>query len=484
MKSVKEMSRILITFRLGLVLIAILTLSACQTLGPFSSSEKTDAEKTEKAEAVETTPKTEEPASDELEEEAAEATPAPSDTFAGSEMRSGIQLERPLLSEDEKVVRLAILLPLSGANKKIGTDLLNAANMALFDHNNKQLRLQPYDTQGTPEGAREAALKAVSEGAEVFMGPLFASSVRAIEDIAAANNINVLAFSTDASVAKQGVYLMGLTVEQQISRVLDFAYRQGLANFAVLAPQNPYGEAALSAIDTTTRRLGLTLTKVKRYPTDLPPGSEELHEIAKDTANYDARNWVLRQEIKKVEGKSDPESKALLQRLQKLDTFGDVNFEALILPEGGQRLRELAPLLSYYDIDPQKVKYIGTGLWADTSLTTEPALVGGWFAAPAPEAHNQFLQRFNGIYGYVPPRIASLAYDAMALCGLLALDETTIDKFSVVALESTEGFTGYNGLFRFTNTGLAERGLAVMQLGQDKLELLEPAPNTFTPALN
>jgi len=384
---------------------------------------------------------------------------------------------------EKKIIRIAILLPLSGPSQKIGDDLLKAANIALFDHNNALLRLQPYDTKGTAEGAQFAATAALREGAEIILGPLFSASVKAVQPLAAAQKVNVLAFSTDMTAAREGVYLLGLTPHQQIARVLEFAYRQGLANFAILAPQTPYGDTAVASTQTVIRQLGLRLTQVSRYPANLPPGSEELQDIAKRAANYEARNWQLKQELKKLKGRQDAASKARYKKMKKLDTLTGVNFEALIIPEGGQTLRELAPLLSYYDIDPKKVQYIGTGLWADISLTTEPALVGGWFAAPPPAASGQFLARFKSIYGYTPPRISSLAYDAVALAGLLALEDGP-DKFSRTNIENPDGFAGYNGIFRFTNTGLAERGLAVMQLGQQDLELLEAAPTSFTPAIN
>lgn len=390
---------------------------------------------------------------------------------------------RPPEDANAEVIKIAILLPLSGQHNAIGNDLLKASYMALFDHANKKLRLLPYDTKGTPEGAEQAALAATGEGAEIILGPLFSASVTAARPIAAANNVNILAFSTDTSVAGDGVYLMGLTASQQVDRILEFSYRQGLQTFAVLAPQSAYGDTVVQNVEITTQRLGLILDKVIRYPTDLAPGSEELHEIAKGIADYDARRWHLKQEIKNLKGKQDPSSKALLKKLSKKDTLGDVSFDALIIPDGGQRLRELAPLLSYYDIDPTEIQFIGTGLWADQSLTSEPALVGGWFAAPTPSKTDQFQARFKKTYNYLPPRIASLAYDATALSGLLAL-ENQENKFSREILENPDGYSGYNGVFRFPNTGIAERGLAVMKVGQQELELLEPAPQSFEPLIN
>ena len=471
-----------------LIAASLVGLTGCQTLGGSQSQSQTASPKQE-------TPTEEQIVQQEAEalaREKAEAerlleeqrrAAAEAEAKAQAELKGpSLSLRPPEIEPEERIVRIAILLPLSGRYEKIGNDLLKAAYMAVFDQQNTQLRLQPYDTLGTVEGARSATTKALQEGAEVILGPLFSDAVKATRETAA-GRVNVVAFSTDVTAAGNGVYLLGLTPQQQIERVMNFAYRQGLSKFAVIAPETPYGDTAVASLMGTTKRLGVFLTDITRYPANLQPGSEELQEIAKDIANYEQRAWQLKQAIKKVEARDDKTSKAELARLKKLDTLGDVNFEALIIPEGGQRVRELAPLLSFYDIDPRKVKFIGTGLWADASLASEPALVGGWFAAPSPEPSRQFLARFESTYGYVPPRISSLAYDALALTGLLATSAGE-DKFSKELLEDPDGFAGYNGIFRFLPSGLAERGLAVMTVGQQDLEVLEPAPTSFTPLIN
>ena len=380
-------------------------------------------------------------------------------------------------------VKIAILLPLSGQAAAVGQDLLNAANMALFDLGNPGVQLLPFDTVGTPRGAESAAAEALVAGAELILGPLFSSSVSTVKPLARERGVNVITFSSDTTVAGEGVYVMGLTVGQQIQRVMEFAYRQGLLKFAVLAPQSAYGDAVINNVTQTSDALNLVLERTVRYPANLPPGSPELHEYAKILGDYARRQRDLAREIDINKAKTDDESKAYVKRLQRLDTFGDVPFEALIIPEGGARLKELASLLSYYDIDPEIVQFIGTGLWEDPSLSAEPALVGGWFSAPAPQKAAGFRSRFASVYGYQPARIASLAYDAMALAGIMA-QQPLETRFTRDAIENPDGFTGYDGIFRFPENGVAERGLAVLEVGPKQQMVLEPAPESFAPALN
>src|SRR5690606_28259070 len=124
-----------------------------------------------------------------------------------------------------------------------GTAMNRAAEMALFDVADKDFTLMPLDTGGTPEGAQRAAAKAVADGAQLILGPVFSTGVAAIRDTARAARVNVVAFSTDASVAGDSVFLMGFLPRQQVERVVNYAISQGIRRFALLAPQSPYGQA-------------------------------------------------------------------------------------------------------------------------------------------------------------------------------------------------------------------------------------------------
>ena len=89
---------------------------------------------------------------------------------------------------------------------------------------------------------------------------------------------------------------------------------------------------------------------------------------------------------------------------------------------------------------------------SDPRLSREPALIGGWFAAPAPSARTAFERRFNEVYGHPPPRLATLAYDAVALAALLASGEGEAD-FSADSVTDPSGFAGVDGIFRLRRDG-------------------------------
>ena len=337
-------------------------------------------------------------------------------------------------------VPIGLLLPLSGPSAALGQALLDAAQMALYDSPDSHLQLVIRDTKGDPQTAAAAAQSAIAAGARLLIGPLLAGEVTAVKPVAQAANITVLAFSNSAQVAGDGTFLLGFPPQEEIARVIAYAQSRGLSRIGVLAPQSPYGDVALAAAQQAVGSNGGSLARIGRYAPDAAPG--ELRDAVHSFAE------------------------------------GGIGFDAMLLPEGGTRLREIAPLLPYDGIDPDKVKLLGTGLWDVPDLGTEPALNGGWYAAPDPAPRAAFTQRFTALYHHAPPLLATLGYDATALAGALARNPSGPD-FSPTAIANPSGFAGVDGIFRFLPTGIVQRGLAVLEVQRGAPTVLDPAPTTF-----
>ena len=362
-------------------------------------------------------------------------------------------------------VRVALLLPLSGQNAVLGSAMLDAAQMALYDVADDRLELLPHDTQGTADAAAAAARAAVGEGARLIIGPLLAAEVEAAKPVARAANVSVVAFSTATQLAGDGTYLMGFLPRQEIERVVGFAHSRGVNRFGVIAPRTPYGDIAVEAMRAATQANGATLERVEIYD----PGAQDLtpsvQHLVGATMDPVARQKLLSKPV--APGATPPDLPDIV-----------IPFDAVLVPEGGNRLKSVAPLLPYYDVDPEKVHFLGTGLWDEPGLGTEPALAGGWYAAPPPGARADFDQRFRELYRHPPPRLATLAYDATALAAVLARNPAGAD-FSPAALTNPSGFAGVDGIFRLRQDGLIQRGLAVLEVHRNGNTVVSPAPTTF-----
>ena len=157
---------------------------------------------------------------------------------------------------------------------------------------------------------------------------------------------------------------------------------------------------------------------------------------------------------------------------------GSYRQQAVLLPESGRMLRALAPLLPYNDVDVREIKLLGVSSWDNPSLVGEPALAGGWFAAPDPAVSQGFTQRYVKAYGRTPPRLASLAYDATLVAARLA-EQKVPNPYSPALLTNPNGFYGADGLFRLTEDGMVERGLAVLEINRSGVKVIDPAPRSF-----
>ena len=384
------------------------------------------------------------------------------------------EIEPKPLFENAKV-KVGLLLPLSGPLAREGAALLDAAQLALFDVADANFMLQPRDTGGTANGAVRAVEGLLADGAALLLGPLLSEEVRAVTPQARAAGVNVIAFSTDANVAGDGVYLLGHTSRPQIERLIAFAHESGLKRIAVLAPSTPYGRAAAAQARRAVAIVGGNVTRVAFYAAD----ASDANKIVRGLADYDRRHGALVTQRNALRQRDDEISKRALRRLEGLDTLGDVPFDALLLPDGGDILRQVVPLLPYYDIDPAKVRFLGTGLWDNSETLGEPTLVGGWYIGPPPEVRSGFIGRFEDTYGYTPQRIATLAYDATALSAALARRAGSA-AFDAESLASPRGFLGAGGIFRFSAKGLPERGLAVLEIiGRDEVVVVDPPPKRF-----
>ena len=315
-----------------------------------------------------------------------------------------VALKAPVIGVDGPV-RVALLLPLSGPSAALGESLLNAALMALHDVGDERLMLLPRDTQGLPEGAIDAIEQGVADGAQIILGPVFSASVQAAAQVTRSVALNMIAFSTDRSVAGDGVYLIGFMPEQQVDRVVSFAVRQGLQRFAAVIPATAYGETVAGTMQNVAVREGAAIARIEV----LAGGPDSFQDSVRDLADYEARRNELAAVRAELRARDDEVSRRTLDRLEGRDTVSIVGFDAVMLAEGGDRLRALAPLLPFYDVDPARVRFLGTGLWDEPSLGREPSLVGGWFAGPDPKAGKGFRTRYQQLYGKLPPRIASLA---------------------------------------------------------------------------
>jgi len=375
----------------------------------------------------------------------------------------------PLHLQNTEPVRVGLLLPFTGSTEavqQVASSMFDAAQLAAFEAGDDRFLIIPKDTRGTPEGAAAAARSALADGAEIILGPLFSEEAAAAAPVARAAGAPMIAFSSDVETAGDGVWLLSFPPEIEIARVTEFAMRNGKERFGLLAPANEYGQRVSTAFANELALRGGVLVHEERYEQN----PDAMLAPAKRLAAYSKA--IIPPELRHRYDPNKPGSVG--------GGSGNAQgFQAVLMPEQGTLLRALAPLLPYYNVNINEVKLLGVSGWNNPRLTREPALRGGWFAAPDPGITKDFEDRFRAAFGESPPRLSSLAYDATLLAARLGQAPRRRDRFDTRLIISRSGYVGADGLFRFTTAGTIERGLAILEIQPGGIRVIEPAPNSF-----
>src|SRR4051812_36348194 len=334
-------------------------------------------------------------------------------------------------------VKVGLLLPLSASGNAgvAAQSMRNAAELALAEFQNPNIQLLVKDDAGTAQGAQQGAQQAVDEGAEIILGPLFGQSVPAAAQVARNRGISVIAFSTDASVAGRGVYLLSFLPESDVNRIVDYAASTGKRSFAAMLPDNAYGNVVEAAFKQAVSRKGGRIVAFEKYGNDRSGA-------AQNTAA----------------------------------ALGGA--EALSLADEGDAVVATADALTAAGANLRNIQLLGTGLWDNPRVAASPNLQGGLYAAPDPSGFRSFSGRYRAKFGADPVRTATLAYDAVALVAALARTQGG-QRFSPEVLTNPSGFAGIDGLFRFRADGTNERGLAVMRVTTSGGQPVAGSPKSF-----
>jgi branched-chain amino acid transport system substrate-binding protein len=340
-------------------------------------------------------------------------------------------------------VRIALILPLTAQGNAglAAQSMKNAADMALAEFKVSNVQLLVKDDGGSPQSARTAAEQAIAEGAEIIVGPLFAQSVSAVGQVARSRNVPVIAFSTDASVAARGVYLLSFLPETDVSRIVEYAISRGKRSFAALIPDNAYGTVVEGAFQQEVARHGGRVVVLEKYPHDPNRTAEAVRRVAQ------ASNQI----------------------------------DSIFTPDSPDAVPQVAQALVANGVDLKRIQLLGTGLWGDdTRISSEKLLDGSWYPSPEQAGFRNFSGRYRARFRQDPVRTATLAYDAVALVAALVKTQGT-QRFSDQVLTNPSGFAGIDGVFRFRPEGTNERGLAVLRVTPPGGQVISPAPKSFAP---
>jgi ABC-type branched-subunit amino acid transport system substrate-binding protein len=343
-------------------------------------------------------------------------------------------------------VQVALLVP-SGSGQSqdelFGSNLENAARLAMNDLSGVNIDLRVYKTAGNPAQAAAVARQAVSEGAQVILGPFYSEEANAAGVAVASSGVNVMAFSNNAAIAGGNVFVLGQTFDVTARRLASYAVRNGKSKVLIVHDRNVAGEVGKAAIERGVAAAGGSVVGV---------------------ASYEFSQNGIVQAASGIVGSARSTGATAL--FLTADTAGALPLLSQLLVDNG--------------IDRNTTQFIGLTRWDIPPATISlPGVQGGWFAMPDPGLTAQFRSRYESAYGSQPVPVAALAYDGIAAIGALAgrvKDGSPIGKGD---LTQSAGFAGVSGIFRLLPNGTNQRGLAIAQIRSGQVVVIDAAPRSF-----
>ncbi len=342
---------------------------------------------------------------------------------AGNELLARIEGEASV-----KRSAIGCLLPLTGEFSIYGEEVLHGIELAMGlqedagGHTGLELIIK--DTGGKPEEAL-AGLEDLINNEKVIavIGPLSSKTALETARKAQENHVPLITLTQKKDVTKEGdmIFRNLLTPQQEIEGLLyETSQKMGFKNFAILYPDNSYGQFCMNLFWDGVDKIGGSVTAVESYN---PALTDFAASIKKLVGLYYPRPESVTRKLEKKRTPRDEESATFPERVQPI-----IDFDAIFIPDSFERIVMIAPQLAYYDVIG--VPLLGTRLWQSPKLPelamdyVQGAIFSsGFFPTPERPQGLAFLQQYEDNFGQEPGILAASGYDTMSLLKKLLSDE-------------------------------------------------------------
>ena len=353
-------------------------------------------------------------------------------------------------NELNQIINIGLMLPLTGPHYSIGQSLLNASQLALYTSKNSNINFIVKDV-GETKNLTKSFYELVNDDVELIVGPVFSEKLKVLNPMSRDENVKLISFSNNIDITSKNLSAFGLSPEDEIEKLFRYCDSKNLKRIKVILPENIYGNKIKDKI-LNLKRLDLNIDSKFFY---YDPKNPDFYEVSKRVANYETREENLKNEISRLSEFTDEISKAKIKKLKKLDTYGELNFDALlIIVNKFDELISFSSVLPYYDVDPKKIQYLGTSTWNKTAIVKEPSLNGGIFTDIDQDSLEKFINHYEKYFKEKPHELAAFAFDIIGLIAKLQSKDGSLTKLKTI---ETVSYSGVTGKFRLLNSGRTSR---------------------------
>ena len=354
---------------------------------------------------------------------------------------------------DDKILKIGVLLPLSGKFQDTGQSFLKAIQLALFDIGNENIKIYPKDSKGNAIDAYLAAKEFQKLGIKIVIGPIFFQNLKRLGEI---NDITFISFTNKTQKIPKNIIAFGININSQIDVLKNYLNEIKASKILFLSPKSQFINQTKIINESK-----LSFYKVFSYDTNAKKITGEIEKIT----NYQERKKELERRIAKLEKSDAYKDKAELKELEQRHTLGKVDFDSVIVLDFGERLKSVLTSFMFSDISNKEVNFFTLNQWFDDSLFNENALQNLYFPAIDFENFKKFEKKYLNTFNEKPNQVSILAYDALGL--IYYCWYTNNNQFKTDLLYNKNGFKGLNGEF-FIKGNSSKHNLKIYKVHKKK----------------
>tara|TARA_Y100000590_G_scaffold119840_1_gene137170 strand:+ start:2969 stop:4144 length:1176 start_codon:yes stop_codon:yes gene_type:complete len=356
--------------------------------------------------------------------------------------------------ENQKILRVGVLLPLSGKFEEIGESFLKAIQLALYDISNKNIKIYPKDSKGNALDAFKAAKEFQEMGIRVVIGPIFYESLERLNEI---NNITFISLTNKTQKVPKNTIAFGINIDSQIEAIKKYFDEIKVSKTLLLSPKSEF----IYQSEFVAKEDLLKFYRTYSYDTNPKKITGDIEKITK----YRERKKDLERRIKILEKSDLYKHKQELKQLEQMHTLGKVSFDSVVIIDFGERLKSVLTSFMFSDVSSNEVNFFTINQWFDESFFNENAMQNLHFPAIDLKNLKKFKNKFSKVFEEEPSKVSILAYDALGLIYYCWFNNNF--QFKSEQLYNKDGFKGLHGEFVIENNASKQK-LKIYKISEKK----------------
>ena len=356
--------------------------------------------------------------------------------------------------EDSNVLKVGVLLPLSGKFQDIGESFLKAIQLALYDISNKNIKIYPKDSKGNALNAYLSAKEFEEQGIKIVIGPIFYESLERLGEV---NKITFISLTNKTKEIPKNTIAFGINIESQIDALKKYFNEIKVSKTILLSPKSEF----IYQSESVAKKDVLKFYRTYTYDANSKKITEEIEKLTR----YRERKKDLERRIKILEKSDLHKDKNELKKLEQMHTLGKINFDSVVVIDFGERLKSVLSSFMFSDVSSNEVNFFTVNQWFDETFFNENAMQNLHFPSIDYKNFKKFNKKFLNTFNKQPNKVSILAYDALGL--IYYCWSSNNFQFKQDQLYTKKGFKGMHGEF-FIEKNLSKHKLKIYKVLEKK----------------